>query len=129
MSKFEKEFFQKFDYTDEQVKQFFKNSEKDLKLATSANDPNIIYRIGYDAVLKFGIAVIAKNGYKTRSILGHHIKILNVLSDLFNVKDEIGYIHRIRRKRNIDLYEGGIDFTETEAKNLIKIIKKIFNSI
>lgn len=126
MIQFETEFFQKFSYSKEQTDSFFRNAEQDLGRAESCGDPNIAYRIGYDAVLKLGIALIAKTGYKVRSMPGHHIKILDKLGEILEKPDEIEYFQRIRRKRNTDLYEGGLDFTEKEALNLLELCRNLF---
>lgn len=124
---FESKYFQKFKYTKFQLKQYYDNALKDQNIASKNDDPNVIYRFCYDAIVKLGIAVIAAQGYKVRSVRGHHIKILEVLEKILKLNDEINYIDRIRRKRNIDLYEGGVDFTETDAQNLLKISTKIFS--
>ncbi len=127
MIKFEEDSFQKFTYTKEQIKKFFENAHKDLKMAENLNNSEIAYRICYEAIIKLGIAMIAKHNYKVRSNTGHHYKILQKIAEITKLKDEINYIQFVRRKRNIDLYEGGSDFTETELKNLLKVTKKIFN--
>lgn len=89
-------------------------------------DPSLVYRIGHEAVLKLGIAMISAAGYKVKSVPGHHVKILDKLVEILGRPDEIEYMHRIRRKRNIDLYEGGLDFTEKEAKDLLGLCKILF---
>lgn len=127
MTHFQTEFFQPFTYTEAQISGYFLNAEQDLTRAKHADDPNIVYRIGYDAALKLGIAMIAKAGYKVRSVPGHHIKILDQLAEILKRPDEVDYLHRIRRKRNVDLYEGGLDFTEKEAEDLLKLCETLFS--
>ena len=127
MNLFDSEYFQKFIFSKKQLKQYFDNAFKDFEIAECNDNPNVIYRFCYDAVIKLGIAIIATKNYKVRSIRGHHIKILETIEKILNLEAEINYFDRIRRQRNIDLYEGGIDFTETDAKNLLEITGKIFN--
>jgi len=126
---FSPEYFKNIDYTESQINQYFANAKKDLKTAQESNNTDVIFRFCYDAIIKLGISLIAKNGYKVRSIPGHHIKILDALSEILNLEDEIDYFHRIRRKRNIDLYEGGTSLTQKESKDLLKITENIFSKI
>jgi len=126
MTSFEPEFFQEFAYSKSQTDHYFRNAELDLGRAEKTKDPNIVYRIGYEAALKLGIAMIADAGYKVKSVPGHHIKILDKMAEILKRPDEVEYLHRIRRKRNIDLYEGGLDFTEKEAKDLLDLCRVLF---
>lgn len=126
MNNFNPRFFQPFSYTPEQIQQYFENAEKDFTIAQESSVPDIIYRFCYDAALKLGIALIAKKGHKARSIPGHHEKILEQLGALLEAKDHVIYLQRVRRKRNTDLYLGGVDFTDKEAKDLLKIVKEMF---
>ncbi len=123
---FEPEFFQKFPYTKSQIDRYFHNAELDLNRAEKTKDPNVTHRLAYDSILKLGIALIAKSGFKAKSVPGHHIKILEKLGGILKRPDEVEYLHRIRRKRNIDLYEGGLDFTEKEAKDLLDQCRILF---
>ena len=129
MIRFETEYFQKFSYTENQIKQYFKNAKKDLDAAKKLTDPDIMYRICYDAIIKLGIATLAKHRYKIRSIPGHHVKILEKLDEIGKLKEEINFLQYVRRKRNIDLYDGGVTFTKTESTNLLKITEKVFQQL
>ncbi|MBU0705631.1 prepilin-type N-terminal cleavage/methylation domain-containing protein [Patescibacteria group bacterium] len=126
---FDPDFFRKISVKKEQTDALFKGAKRSLELALNSKEDEIILHFCYNAVIKLGIAVIAKKGYKVRSIPGHHVKILEALAGLENLKTEIKYIDNIRKKRNIDLYEGEISLTNKEAAELIKITKKIFQSI
>jgi hypothetical protein len=123
---FEPEFFHEFSYSKSQTDGYFRNAELDLRRAEESKDPNIAYRIGYESVLKLGIALIAQAGFKVKSVPGHHVKILDKLGEILGRPDEVEYLHRIRRKRNIDLYDGGLDFTEKESKDLLDLCKTLF---
>ncbi|MBI5754900.1 hypothetical protein HZA41_01630 [Candidatus Peregrinibacteria bacterium] len=126
MTLFETDHFQEFPYSKSQTDGYFHNAELDFVRAEKARDPNIAYRIGYESILKLGIAMIADAGYKVKSVPGHHIKILEKLGEILKRPDEIEYLHRIRRKRNIDLYEGGLDFTEKESSDLLVLCGILF---
>jgi len=69
---FEPEFFIEFSYSEQQIETYFRNAELDLARVESVQDPNLVYRIGYEAVLKLGIAIIAQAGYKIKSVPGSH---------------------------------------------------------
>lgn len=125
---FDVKFFYRLSYTPEQISKFFTNAKNDLQIAMQHDEEaSIAYRFCYDAIVKLGIAVIAENGYKVRSIPGHHIKILEQLGKILGLSEEIGYFDRVRRKRNVDLYEGGSIFSATEASELIHITKSVFD--
>lgn len=126
MIRFEEEYFQKFAYTSQQIGKYFQNAAKDLQLAKGLESSEAAYRIGYESIIKVGIAVIAKHGYKVRSNMGHHYKILQKIADITGLRDEINFLQQVRRKRNIDLYEGGFSFSETDVRNLIGVAEKIF---
>lgn len=126
MMPFDSQSFQKFTYTQEQIKHYISNAERDFSIAKTASDSNVVYRFCYDAVIKLGIAVIAKQGYKVRSVPGHHMKILEKLGDILHLKDEVFYLDRVRRQRNVDLYDGGIDFSEKDAGALMSVVSAIF---
>ena len=125
---FSNEFFQTIDLTEEQIKQYFENAKKDFEIAEKSDEEKIIFQFCYNAIIKLGIAKIAEKGYKVRSIPGHHIKILETLEELTGLKKEINFIQRIRRKRNIDFYEGGVQLTQKECEELLKITKKLFSN-
>ena len=129
MTTLDPNFFQQFHYTEAQIAQFFANAQKDFRLATEVGEPNIATRLYYDAVIKIGIAHIARSGYKIRSIQGHHIKILEALENITQLEDECAYMNRVRRDRNKDLYEGGVSFTQSHAENLGRVVSKIFRTL
>lgn len=83
----------------------------------------------YQALLKAGIALVAKEGYKTRSVPGHHIKILEKMSDILGNPDILTYGNAMRMKRNLDLYEGGTIVSESEVKAYIKFVGEILNNV
>ncbi|MDP8258217.1 MAG: hypothetical protein P9L90_02165 [Candidatus Aadella gelida] len=58
------------------------SAQRDLKIAESTNISDVVFKFTYDALIKLGIMLIAKKGYKVRSTAGHHIKILEKLSQV-----------------------------------------------
>ncbi len=76
----QEKYFQKFKFEDSQIKNYLKSSQRDLDIASKSKISEVVFRFSYDALIKLGIFLIAKNGYKVRSIPGHHIKILEQLA-------------------------------------------------
>ncbi|MBN1258706.1 prepilin-type N-terminal cleavage/methylation domain-containing protein [Candidatus Peregrinibacteria bacterium] len=123
---FTSDFFQKMVFTPEQIEKYLENARKDLKIAEKSGMPEVIFHFCYNAAIKLGITLIAGKGYKVRSIPGHHVKILEILGKTTGMEDEANYFDRVRRKRNIDLYEGGSGFTRKEADDLLKVTQSLF---
>ena len=80
--------------------------------------------------MKGGISLIAKKGnVKTRSVPGHHIKILTKLSEILNDPDILAMGNAMRIKRNIDLYGGGEVVSEKEALEYFGFVEAVLKSI
>lgn len=122
---FDTKFFQKKKFEDKTISKYFRNAIKDLNIAIRSKEPEVIFNFSYFALVKIGIVLIAVCGHRVRSRIGHHIKILEKLSQ--TIKDEnieiIG--NRMRKKRNLDLYEGGIIISQKEAKDYLDFVKGI----
>ncbi|KKQ71466.1 MAG: hypothetical protein UT33_C0009G0057 [Candidatus Peregrinibacteria bacterium GW2011_GWC2_39_14] len=129
--KFEEKHFKRFDFTNKEIRLFLENSRRDLDIAKNNKTPEVIFRFGYDSILKSCIALIAFCGFKAKSVPGHHIIIISKASEILNHEyAEIFYFcNNIRRKRNFDLYAGGSFFSVQEAKNLIEISEKIYTIV
>src|SRR3989339_287882 len=83
----EEKYFRKFKFSEEQVGKYLKNVLRDLRIAEENMTPEVKFSYSYTALLKAGIALIAgMKGLKVRSIPGHHIKILELMSDILNDK-------------------------------------------
>ncbi|MDD3711369.1 MAG: hypothetical protein PHP37_02100 [Patescibacteria group bacterium] len=95
--KFDKTFFNKLQFSQKQLDDILDSVRNDLSVAQKSKITEVIFRFSYDALLKFGMYVLAKNGYKIRSILGHHRKIIEQIS--FILKDENIFIVGDRMRR------------------------------
>jgi hypothetical protein len=62
MINFESQYFQKLAFKEGQIDQFVKSALHDLKIAEESNVPDVAFKFGYDALIKLGIALIAKKG-------------------------------------------------------------------
>jgi hypothetical protein len=122
---FETKYFQKKKFTERAIARYFNNALKDLQIAGESKYPEVIFKFSYDSLIKGGITLIAFYGYKVKSRQGHHIKVLEKLSQILaNEKIEI-VGDRIRKKRNLDLYEGGIIISKNEAKVYLNFTKDV----
>jgi len=122
---FDTRFFQKKKFENKTISKYFRNATKDLGIAVRNKEPEVTFNFSYSALVKIGIVLISVCGYRVKSRVGHHIKILEKLSQI--LKDEnieiIG--DRMRKKRNLDLYEGGIIISQKEAKDYLDFTKRI----
>jgi len=122
---FETKFFQKNKFNEKAILRYFNSASKSFKIAAQHEEPEIIFKFSYDALIKIGITLIAFYGYRIKSRRGHHIKILDKLSQILLNKDIAIIGDKMRKKRNLDLYEGGIIIGTKEAKQYLNFIEKV----
>ncbi len=116
MINFENQYFQKLAFKEEQIEQFIKSALHDLKIAEESDIPDVVFKFSYDALVKLGSALIAKKGYKIRSTTGHHVKILDKLSQLLKDEDILVLGNKMRQERNFNLYDGGFFVGEKDSR-------------
>ncbi|PIQ84925.1 MAG: hypothetical protein COV73_06350 [Candidatus Omnitrophica bacterium CG11_big_fil_rev_8_21_14_0_20_43_6] len=126
MINFESQYFQKLAFQGEQIGQFLKSALHDLKIAESSDIPDVIFKFSYDALIKLGIALIAKKGRKVRSTAGHHVKILEKLSQLLKDEDILVLGNKMRQERNLNLYDGGFFVGEKDSLEYLRFVKSVF---
>lgn len=126
MISFEHQYFQKLPFEKEQIEQFLKSALHDLQIAGSSDIPDVIFKFTYDAFIKLGIFLIAKEGYKTRSATGHHVKILEKLSQLLDDEDILVIGNKMRQERNFNLYDGGFFVAEKDSREYLNFAKGLF---
>lgn len=128
MIHFESEYFQKIDFNNHQIKQYFNAAHRDLEIAQQSDISEVIFKFAYDALIKLGIAIIAEDGYKVRSITGHHAKILEKMSQI--LRDETVNVigNKMRQNRNSDFYDGGIFITQKDSREYLEFVENVFKS-
>ncbi|HSV43195.1 MAG TPA: hypothetical protein VLJ10_01445 [Candidatus Bathyarchaeia archaeon] len=126
MIHFENQHFQKLAFTEQQIEQILLSARHDLNIAEESNVPDVVFKFSYDALIKLGIALIARKGYKVRSTAGHHIKILEKLSQLLRDEDVLVLGNKMRQERNINLYDGGIFVGEKDSRAYLEFVKTAF---
>jgi hypothetical protein len=126
MINFESQYFQKLAFKEEQIEQFLKSALHDLKIAEASDIPDVIFKFSYDALVKLGIALIAKKGYKIRSTTGHHVKILEKLSQILKEENILVLGNKMRQERNFNLYDGRFFVGEKDSREYLDFVKSVF---
>ena len=126
MINFEGQYFQKLAFKEEQIKQFLRSALHDLKIAIESDIPDVVFKFSYDALVKLGIALIAQKGYKIRSATGHHVKILEKLSQILKEEDILVLGNKMRQERNFNLYDGGFFVGEKDSREYLDFVKNLF---
>ncbi|MBF0479030.1 MAG: hypothetical protein HQL26_06070 [Candidatus Omnitrophica bacterium] len=123
---YEREYFQKFKFTTAQISRYIESSVRDLDIARKDQFEEVQFTYCYQALIKIGIAVMAKNGgVKVRSVMGHHIKILEKLSEILGDPDVFTIGNAMRMKRNKDLYDASCVVTKKEADDYIVFVNQV----
>jgi len=126
MINFEGRYFQKLAFKEGQIGQFSKSALHDLKIAEESDIPDVVFNFSYDALIKLGIALIAKRGYKIRSTTGHHVKILEKLSQILKEEDILVLGNKMRQERNFNLYDGGVFVGEKDILEYLNFVRSVF---
>ncbi len=126
MINFGYQYFQELAFKNEQIKLLTKSALHDLKIAEESDIADVVFKFSYDALIKLGIVLIAKRGYKVRSTIGHHIKILEKLSQILEEEDILMLGNKMRQERNVNLYEGGFFVAEKHSYEYLEFVKGIF---
>jgi len=127
--RFDEKYFTKFKFTAEQVQKNFANAVKDMGIAQKDEIPEVKFNYVYSALIKSGIALLSHHGEKVKSVPGHHIKIIEAIATLLEDETINDMGNMMRSKRNMDLYEGGVDVTEKECREYIMFVDKVIERI
>ena len=98
----------------------------DLTIAEESDIPDVVFKFSYDALIKLGIMLIARRGYKVRSAVGHHVKILEKLGQLLNDEDILILGNKMRQERNMNLYDGGYVIGQKDSLEYLNFVKNAF---
>jgi len=123
--RFEEKFFKKFRFTKEQVKKNYENALKDFNIAKRDKILDVKFNYAYSALIKAGITLLSHHQAKIKSVPGHHLKIIEKLSQILKDDDIANIGNSMRSKRNLDLYEGGIKVTEKECREYINFVEGV----
>ena len=124
--RFEKEYFQKLSFSSKQLERYFENALRDLKIAKEDHFEEVRFTYCYQALIKAGIAIIAKEGQvKVRAIPGHHVKILTKMSEILGDPNILTIGNAMRMKRNLDFYSGGEFISKKETDDYLSFVEKV----
>ncbi len=119
--------FEKFTYSTGQIKRYYQAATRDFFIANKADVAEVSFVFCFSALIKAAIAVCAKNNLRVRARVGHHNALIQKLSDILDDQAIEGVASKMKKKRNRDLYDGGIIISKKEAdfyklfiKNLLK---------
>lgn len=127
MIEFEIDYFQNFVFSEHQLNKYLDAARHNLDIAEKTEITEVIFDFSYQALIQFGIAIIAKEGYKVRSIPGHHVKILQKMSLILKNTDIDSFGNKMRRLRNKGLYDGVINLISLkDAQDLYLFVNDIF---
>lgn len=124
---FDTKFFQKKKFDSKTIQRYFRSALKDFCIASKSKEPEVVFVFSYSSLIKIGITLIAFYNYRVKSRKGHHVKILEKLCQILNDKDIEIIGDKMRKKRNLDLYEGGIIISSKEVAEYLNFLKGIFN--
>jgi uncharacterized protein (UPF0332 family) len=125
----EKKYFRTFIFSDTQVRKYIQNAVDDLEIA--GNDPyrKVRFNYTYNALIKACIALLAHKQIKVRSVPGHHVMLIKKASALLKDKEIATMGDLMRLKRNMDLYDGGVDITEHESEEFLEFVKDVVRRV
>ena len=130
MTSFEREYFQKFKFTPSQISRYVESALRDLNIARKDPFVEVRFMYCYQALIKIGIALLAKKGgVRVRSVTGHHVKILSKLSEILNNPDIFTIGNAMRMKRNKDIYDAGGIFGKKEVDDYVAFVKQVINKV
>ncbi|MBI2095748.1 MAG: hypothetical protein HYT89_06235 [Candidatus Omnitrophica bacterium] len=98
-----------------QVAGYLKKAFRDLEIARGDRFTEVRFTYAYQALIKVGIALLAREGMKVRAVPGHHIRILEAMSDILKDGDIFAIGNAMRMKRNEDLYGSEEFVSEKES--------------
>ncbi|HPN88233.1 MAG TPA: hypothetical protein PLH56_02735 [Candidatus Omnitrophota bacterium] len=125
--KWDKTFFIKQVFSQGELLKYKKAAERDLVIAESSEEKEVVFHFTYMAFIKMGIYYIAKEGYRVKSSLGHHQKIIEALSQILDSKDVLIIGDSMRKARNLDFYSATTFTVTNEVKEYLVFVKnKVF---
>lgn len=105
------------------------SAAKYLDISRKNNEPEVKFHFTYMALIKIGIYLIAREGYRVKSRPGHHQLIIEELGELLKNGDIVLLGDKMRRSRNMDFYSADGMITETEAEKDLQFVEKIYQSL
>jgi len=122
---FNKDFFTKQSFDLATIKRYFSKAKSNLRIARDSKEPEVKFHFSYLALIQIGITLTATKNYRVKSKDGHHIMIIENLSDILENKDINAIGNRMRQKRNSDIYGEIAAITSKEAREYVSFVETI----
>lgn len=130
MTRFERAYFQKLKFSQSQLERYLENALRDMEIARKDAFNEVRFNYAYQALIKAGIVLLAKAGQvKTRSVPGHHLKILTKTSEILNDPDIFTIGNAMRMKRNQDFYSGGEFVGRKETDDYLRFVGEVIEKV
>lgn len=116
----------------EEIKEILSLADRDIKMAkfVISQDWDWAFSIAYNASLQASRAYMYSKGYRASSRHGHKNTFEFMQKALGReYKDIVGFLDRMRPKRNRAIYDISGSITETEVKALVKKSKEFVRII
>lgn len=126
---FDKNFFIKQIFSQEQLSKYKKSAKRDLDIALKSDENEVKFHFAYMSLIKIGIYCIAKIGYRVKSRPGHHQKIIEYLGVILNNEDIIVIGDKMRKERNLDFYDAGLFESLEDLTEYIDFIGSLYRKI
>lgn len=126
MTEFNQRDFRKIRVTKEEMAQFRDNAKRDLDIASGAKRAEVVFEFAYKALIKLAIALVARQGYKVSSASGHHVRLIEKLSELLEDESIMSVGNAMRSNRNLDFYGGGAVISEKDAAEYLEFVRRCF---
>ncbi|HAM39289.1 MAG: hypothetical protein A2474_05580 [Elusimicrobia bacterium RIFOXYC2_FULL_34_12] len=127
--KFDKNYFEKQNYTEYTLSKYLKSGKHCLDIARKNSELEIRFHFVYMAFLKIGLYYIAKEGYRVKSRPGHHKIIIETLSNILGDENIAIIGDKIRKDRNLDLYASDEKITQKEVDEYFSFVEYIFKRL
>jgi hypothetical protein len=122
----DKNFFIKQHFSSSELEKYKKSSKRDFSIAEKASEPAVAFHFAYMAFIKMGIYSIAKAGYRVKSRVGHHRAIIENFSRIMNLEDINVIGDKMRKDRNLDLYDMDRMPSPEEIKEHLEFIRNLY---
>lgn len=117
--------FEKFVFSAERIRKYYETAARDFHLLEKEKQPELMFYVCYNVIIKLAMAVCAKNNLRVKSQSGHHVELVDKLAEILKNSDIKRIANKIRVKRNRDLYDGGISTSEKEGIYYLKFCREL----
>jgi len=127
--KFEEKHFKELIFTKEQIQKNFDNALHDMDISKKDEILDVKFNYAYTALLKAGISLLSFYNQKVKSAPGHHVKTIEKLALILEDEDVESMGNLMRSKRNVGLYDGGIEITQKECTEYIDFVERVLDRV